>query len=108
MVGEAMTESSLTPAEMARKAHGRILRKLQAPGSGVALAEALRASEATVSRIKNERLGECLELIYAAGFKVVARDRYTIHDDSLAFFKRIAVGVLSDDALTDRFLRDNE
>jgi hypothetical protein len=76
-------ELSLTPAEKARKAHGMVLRAMEEPGTGRGLAQVLGTSEATVSRIKTEKLEDVLVLLYQLGFKVVegtricvARDRY--------------------------------
>lgn len=55
-----------------------MLSALQGPGSQVAIAAAMGVSEATVSRIKNERLAECLAFLYAAGFKVVQGESVTV------------------------------
>jgi AraC-like DNA-binding protein len=70
-----MSELSATPIERARKAHGRVLRALEEPGTARNLAQVLGTSETTVSRLKNEKLEDAITLIYHLGFKVVAQDQ---------------------------------
>jgi len=83
-----MSELSLSPAERARKAHSKVLQRLQEPAIGVALAASLGVSESTVSRIKNERLEECLAFLYAAGFKVVAQGKVCVDSDELRMLRQ--------------------
>lgn len=92
-----MPELSLSPAERSRKAYGRFLQSLQEPGRQVALAAVLGVSESTVSRIKNERMEECLSLLYHAGFKVVPAEKVCITPDALAFMRQVTARVLASD-----------
>lgn len=69
-----MSELSLTPAERARKAHSSVLQAMQEPGTQRNLAQVLGTSEATVSRIKTEKLEDAITLLYHLGFKVVSRE----------------------------------
>ncbi len=69
-----MPELSLTPAERARKAHSRVLAAMQEPGTARNVAQVLGVSEATVSRIKTEKLEDAITLLCHLGFKVVAAD----------------------------------
>lgn len=91
-----MNELSLSPAERARNAHAAILAAVQAPGSGVAISAALGASEATVSRIKNERLSDVLAFLYAAGFKVVPQNVVAVDAERLGLVLTAAHRTLSD------------
>ena len=62
-----------------------ILQALQAPGTAVAIAVVMGVSESTVSRIKNERLAECLHMLACAGFKVVPADYKCVRPEAYAF-----------------------
>ncbi|MBI3157615.1 MAG: hypothetical protein HYZ20_19720 [Burkholderiales bacterium] len=78
-----MTELSCSPCERARKAHGRVLQCLQEPGTQRNLAHAMGVSEATISRVKTEKLEDALALLYQLGFKVVPSDRLCVPTDYL-------------------------
>lgn len=69
-----MPSSSLTPPERARKAEARIFQRLQEGGTAGSIATAMGVSEATLSRIKNERLSEVLLFLAHLGMKVVPTD----------------------------------
>lgn len=69
-----VSELSATPAEKARKAYSSALQALQEPGTQRNLAQVLGTSEATVSRIKTEKLEDAITLLYHLGFKVVSTD----------------------------------
>lgn len=69
-----MTPVSRTPAETARKGAALAFQALQDPGTAGAVAVAMGLSESTVSRIKNERLGEVLTMLAHLGLKVVPAD----------------------------------
>jgi DNA-binding XRE family transcriptional regulator len=69
-----MAELSLTPAERSRKAYSRVLQAMQEPGTQRNLSQVLGVSEATVSRIKSEKLEDAISLMCHLGFKVVPTD----------------------------------
>lgn len=72
-----------------------------------AIAAAIGASEATVSRIKNERLEECLALLYAAGFKVVSQEKVCVSAEALQFMRQVTARVLADEKrASELFLED--
>lgn len=83
-----MSESSATAAEKARKAHSRVLRAMETPGKGGALAVALGTSDTTISNHKKEHLERSIEVLYALGFKVVSADAKTIDHETYAFLTR--------------------
>lgn len=69
-----MAALSQTPAERARKAHGRVLQAMQDPGTQRNVAQVLGVSESTVSRIKTEKLEDAITLLCHLGFKVVPQE----------------------------------
>lgn len=93
-----MSELCTPVAERARKARRAVLAALQEPGSQVAIAAALGTSESTISRLKNERLGEVLAFLYAAGFKVVRQGVVSITPESFESLRQIAAKSLADPA----------
>lgn len=103
-----MTELSRPPAERSRKAHARVLARLQEPGSQVAIAASLGASESTISRIKNEKLADCLAFLYAAGFKVVDQGAVCIKAEALAFMRVAAAHALTSDEAARQFFGEDE
>lgn len=103
-----MSEFSPTPQARAAKAFGRVLVALQRPGSQAAIAAALGASEATISRIKNERLEECLAFLYVAGFKLVAQGKTCVDPSALEFMRQTTARVLADEAQAAQLFRDDE
>jgi hypothetical protein len=62
-----------------------VLQALQEQGRGVAIAATMGVSEATVSRIKNERLEEVLTLLACAGFKVVPTSYTCVRPEAYDF-----------------------
>ncbi len=103
-----MTLLSATPIERARKAHGRILQSLQAPGSQVALAKMLGVSESKVSRLKNESLEDALALLYLCEFEIVDEDAVTVRPETLQFMRQSLARVFSDDAMAKKLIEDDE
>lgn len=75
---------------------GNILQALSLPGSQVAIAATLGASQSTISRIKNERLEEVLCFLYAAGFKVVDQEKVCVDQDAYKFMKKVTAMALAD------------
>lgn len=102
-----MTELSHSPAERSRKAHARVLARLQEPGSQVAIAASLGASESTISRIKNEKLADCLAFLYAAGFKLVDQGAVCIRPEALAFMRLAASHALANDEAAQQFFGED-
>jgi len=74
----------------------------------MAIAAALGLSQTTVSRIKNERLEECLAFLYAAGWKLVDSDRVCITPEALEFMRATTVGALSDQQRARQFFGADE
>lgn len=62
-----------------------VLQRLQEPGTAVSVAAAMGASEATVSRIKNERMEDCLRLLAHLGLKVVPAEFKCVNPDAYYF-----------------------
>ncbi len=83
--------SLCTPAvERSRKAYSRVLQALQEPGTARNLAQVMGVSEATISRVKTEKLEDALALVYQLGFKVVEQDRNCVPADYLAALQVMA------------------
>lgn len=83
-----MPTLSCTPPERARKTLQRVFQHLQEPGTGVSLATSMGVSEATISRIKNERMEEVLLLLAHLGFKVVRSEMMCVDPASYAFLRQ--------------------
>lgn len=66
-----MSTVSLSPSERARKSVQAVLLRLQGAGTASVVASAMGVSEATVSRIKNERMEETLLFLAHLGYKMV-------------------------------------
>lgn len=73
-VNDVTAELSSSPAERARKAYAAVLQSMQEPGTQRNVSQVLGVSEATVSRIKTEKLEDAVTLLYHLGFKVVSSD----------------------------------
>ena len=80
-----MASSSATPAERARKGVSLVLQAMQAPGTAQALACSMGTSEATVSRLKNERLEEVALLCAHLGIKWVPANSKCVSPETYAF-----------------------
>lgn len=65
-------------------------------------------SETTVSRIKNERLGECMAFLYACGFKVVSADRICVSADELRMLRAFYARAVNQEELAARLFGDDE
>lgn len=65
---------SLNAVERARKGIAHAMKALQEPGKAATAAAAMGLSEATASRIKNERLEEAITFLAHIGCKVVPSD----------------------------------
>ena len=61
------------------------MRALQEPGRAAAAAEAMGLSEATASRIKNDRLVEVVTFLAHAGCKVVPADAKVVDATAYEF-----------------------
>ena len=83
-----MTASSCSPAERARKGVSLALQALQEPGKAGALATVMGLSDATVSRIKNERLEEVALLCAHLGIKWVPADHTCVARETYEFLTR--------------------
>lgn len=103
-----MTELCLSPAERARNALARILQVLAPAGSQVAIAASMGASESTVSRIKNERLPECLAFLYACGFKVVSADKVCVAADELQMLRQFYARAVTTEHIASQLFDDDE
>ena len=80
-----MTSVSSLPAETARKGVQLALQHLQEAGKAGAVAVAMGVSDSTVSRIKTERLEECVLLLAHLGLKVVPTDFRCVNPEAYAF-----------------------
>lgn len=95
-----MVELSSPPLERSRKAHSRLLTAMQEPGTQRNLAQILGISEATVSRIKNEKLEDALTLVYQLGFKVVPGDHECVPVEYLQALRVMAKAHMSQPVAT--------
>lgn len=80
-----MASSSPSPADRARKGVALVLQAMQAPGTAQALACSMGLSEATVSRIKNERIEEVALLCAHLGIKWVHANSTCVSPETYAF-----------------------
>lgn len=103
-----MSELCISPLERSRKAFTRILQALQAPGTQVAIAASLGASESTVSRIKSDKLQESLAFLYAAGFKVVSQEKVCIDGEALKFMRGVTANVLANEQQAQQLFHGDE
>lgn len=103
-----MSELCTPVAERARKANAMLLQALKAPGSQVAIAASLGASESTISRIKNERLHECLMFLYAAGFKVVPQGRVCVDPVKFEAVMTLARAAMGDEETARKLVWEDE
>ena len=83
-----MAPVSMPPPERARKAVALVFQALQEPGKAGALAVAMGVSDATISRIKNERLQECAELCAHLGIKWVPASARCVSPETFDFLTR--------------------
>jgi hypothetical protein len=83
-----MSEASKTPPETARKAVAMALQRLQQPGTAAAVAVAMGTSEATISRIRNERMEEVFTFISHLGLKVVPAEQRCVDREAYDFLVR--------------------
>lgn len=83
-----MTAVSSTPPERARKSMQVVLQRLQGAETAASLAVAMGVSEATISRIKNDRMEECLTLLAHLGLKVVPTDFKCVDRSAYEFLTR--------------------
>jgi AraC-like DNA-binding protein len=95
-----MPALSLSSQERARKAHARVLQALQEPGTARTIAQVMGVSEATISRIKTEKIEDALALLYQLGFKVVEQDRHCVQADYLKALQVMAREHMRRDAPT--------
>lgn len=83
-----MPQLSQPPAERARKGVQMALQALQEPGKAGALAVSMGVSDATVSRIKNERMEEVLLMLAHLGLKVVPAAHRCVSAETFDFLTR--------------------
>jgi hypothetical protein len=83
-----MPQLSCTPAERARKGVSLALQVLQQPGKAGAIAVCMGLSDATVSRLKNEKLEEVALLCAHLGIKWVPADSHTVSRETYDFLTR--------------------
>ena len=86
----SMSALSSSPAEKARKAHSRVLSRLQEVGTARTAAQVMGVSETTVSRIKTEHLEGAIALLYTLGMKVVDADRICVDPEYLKALQTMA------------------
>lgn len=103
-----MDTLSATPAQRARKAYARVLQSIQEPGSQVALARAMGKSESTISRLKNESLPSCLELLCHCGFDITPEDAQPIDSGTVDFMRRVTAWVMSKPEIARQMFQEIE
>lgn len=107
-VGVGVTGASLSASERARKGLARVLQSIARPGSQAAISAAMGVSDATVSRIKNERLEECLLFLACAGFKTVPADKVCVDLEELQMLRRAYVRMIQDQDIAHRLFGDDD
>lgn len=80
-----MSTSSKSPAESARNGVQLVLQRMQDAGKAGQVAVAMGISEATVSRIKNERVEEVLLMLAHLGIKAVPADYKCVSRETYEF-----------------------
>ena len=83
-----MPASLSTPAERARKGVALALQQLQEPGKAGAIAAVMGLSDATVSRLKNEKLEEVALLCAHLGIKWVPADHTCVARETYEFLTK--------------------
>lgn len=83
-----MTALSPVFAETARKGLTLALHRLQEPGKAGAVAAAMGVSDSTISRIKTERLEECMQFLAHLGIKCVPADYRCVNPEAYAFLTK--------------------
>lgn len=79
--------SEKAPAERAQQAQSLVLQRLAAT-TQASVATAMGASEATVNRIKTERLEDVLLMLAHLGLKVVPAEYKCVDPESYAFLTK--------------------
>lgn len=90
-----MAASSIAPAERARKGVQLAFQALQEPGKAGAIAALMGVSDATVSRIKNERIEEVALLCAHLGIKWVPAEHKCVSPETFDFLTRTHQRVMS-------------
>lgn len=85
-----MNTLSNTPVDTARQMEQRILQRLQVNGMQTVIAASSGMSESTISRLKNDHLGNFCQMLAFAGFKLVHQDEKTISEEKLQAFALLA------------------
>ena len=88
--------------------HARVLTALQKPGTQVAIAAVLGASEPTISRIKNERLEESIAFLYALGFKLVPQGKVCVDASEIQMLRRAYARVVQNEAVAAQLFGDDD
>jgi hypothetical protein len=83
-----MAEASVLPAATARKGVTLAMHALQEAGKAGAVAVAMGVSDSTISRIKTERLEECLLMLAHLGIKAVPTSFKCVDRESYDFLVR--------------------
>lgn len=83
-----MAVVSVPPGERARKSVNLVLQHMKDPGTAAAVAAAMGTSEATISRIKNERMEEVLTMLAHLGIKCVPSSYKCVDPESYDFLVR--------------------
>lgn len=83
-----MSAVSMLPAERARKGVALALQALQEPGKAGAIAGLMGLSDATVSRLKNEKLEEVATLCAFLGIKWVPADHVCVARETYDFLTK--------------------
>lgn len=88
-MGSPLSEVSDSRGARTRKTLQLVLQSVSRVGQ-VSIARSMSVDEATVSRIKNERLEQSIELILAAGCKVVPAEMQCYRPASIASILQLA------------------
>lgn len=84
------------------------MRALQEPGRAAGVATAMGLSEATVSRIKNERIEEAVMFMAYLGLKVVPSDYQCVDSKTFAAFEVLYAKAMSQTTPAKLIFEDSE
>jgi hypothetical protein len=101
-----MGQLSTSATERSRKAFTAFLDAMKPDGTARNVAQAMGVSEATVSRIKNEKVEDAIALLYQLGFKVVDESRVCVDRSAYEALSTLARKAMSCDQTARRLIWD--
>lgn len=100
-----LDESTVTPAERARKSHSLALRRISEIGQNTIAAE-IGVSPPTISRFVADDLERACQILAIAGLKLVPADRLVIRQHIFESMATLVYGVLGDREMMRKLVRE--